>query len=239
MKKILVILPVLPQKSYADSIGQSLLFLNENYQLDLVDPLDISDEIEIELYYQQCQAWLKKVIANYDALFGFSFGGVILQQCFPILEQENKPIVLFSTPTFADNDLKIKLGEVISLCKEHKVDEALALLEQYVVPPNKQALKIFEINNKDETVKRMVFGLQRVLDTDSRGILQKTNVAHLHLIGECSNLVNIKNVIASKKGHLLSVPQAGMRVLQDNLIFCKQAMIESLNKTGINYQNDF
>lgn len=237
MKKILVMLPVIPQKSYADSISRSLAFLNEKYQLDLMDPLDISDEIDIELYYQQCQAWLKNIIATYDAFLGFSFGGVILQQCFPIFEQENKPIVLFSTPTFADNDLKIKLGKVIQLCKEHQVNEALAVLDQYVIPPNKQPTHAFEIDNEEETVERMVFGLQRVLDTDSRVLLQKTKVDHLHLIGECSNLVNIKNVIAPRRGRLLSVPQAGMRVLQDNLIFCKQVVIESLNKRSI--KNDF
>ncbi len=105
-KKILVILPDLPQKSFIEPIAQSLLFLNDDYQIDFVDPFDISDDVLGDAYYHRCQLWMKQEMSSYDAFFGFSFGGVILQQCFPLFEEMNKPIVLFSTPTWADDALQ-------------------------------------------------------------------------------------------------------------------------------------
>ncbi len=59
-------------------------------------------------------------------------------------------------------------------------------------------------------------------------VVNNTKVDHLHLIGECSNLVNNENVVAPKTGCLVQVPQAGMRVLQDNLPFCQKIIIERL-----------
>ncbi len=223
-------LPDLPQKSFIEPIAKSLLFLHEDYYLDFIDPFDISGGVPGDAYFQHCQLWMKKVIAQYDAFFGFSFGGVILQQCFPLLERVNKPVVLFSAPAFADDALQKKLGGVISLCKAKRIDDALTMLYQHVFYPNKMVQNSFELTNKDDAAARLVFGLQHVLDTNSRPILQRTTVEYLHFIGECSDLVNTKNVIVAKKGQLFLVPHAGMRVLQDNLAFCKQRILESLNK---------
>ncbi len=76
------------------------------------------------------------MIEHYDIFFGFSFGGVILQQCFSLFEQFRKHIILFSTPTFANDALIKKLGEVISLSKEHRLNDALVSLYQHVFYPN-------------------------------------------------------------------------------------------------------
>ena len=123
--------------------------------------------------------------------------------------------------------LKRKLGEVIRLCQELHVDEALISLYQHVFYPNKPA-QPFLYDNKEETAARVIFGLQHVLDTDSQAILQQTRVAYLHLMGEASQLVNVENVIMAKKGYLLLVPNAGMRVLQSNPLFCERAILERL-----------
>ena len=170
---------------------------------------------------------MQKIIPQYDAFFGLSFGGVILQQCFSLFEQIKKPIVLFSSPSFADDALKRKLREVISLCKELRVDEALISLYQHVFYPN-QPTQPFLYDDKEATAARVIFGLQHVLDTDSQAILQQTKVAYLHLMGEASQLVNVKNVVMAKTGSLLLVPNAGMRVLQSNRLFCERAILERL-----------
>lgn len=231
MKKkntLLVIAPVLPQSSDIGSIASTLSFL-DNYHIDFIDPLSISDDLPNESYYQLWKKKLGEWLPNYNAFLGFSFGGVILQQCFSLFEKVKKPIILFSTPTFADNPLTKKLGEVIHLCKENRLDEALAFLYRDVFYPNEPPRESFKISDNSLAAKRLIFGLKRVLDTDSTQILQQTSVDHLHLIGEYSNLVNKENVIAPHTGSLLIVPKASMRVLQDNPAYCKKVILERLN----------
>ncbi|KTC96851.1 hypothetical protein [Legionella feeleii] len=232
-KKILTIAPVMPQQSDIESIASTLSFLEVVYQIDFIDPLAINETFSVntsnEVYYQLWQDHLKKWLATYDAFFGFSFGGVILQQCFSLFADSKKPIVLFSTPTFADNALQKKLGDVIALCKANRVNDALISLYKEVFSPNEAPLQILPENRVMSAANRLIFGLQRVLDTDATAILEQTMVDHLHLIGECSALVNKENVLAPGIGDLCIVPQAGMRVLQDNPSYCKKLILERLN----------
>lgn len=232
-KKILTIAPVMPQQSDIESIASTLSFLEAVYQIDFIDPLAINKAFSVntsnEVYYQLWQDHLKKWLANYDAFFGFSFGGVILQQCFSLFAHSKKPIVLFSTPTFADNTLQKKLGDVIALCKANRVNDALISLYKDVFSPYEAPLQVLPENSVMNAANRLIFGLQRVLDTDATAILEQTTVDHLHLIGECSTLVNKENVLAPRTGDLCIVPQAGMRVLQDNPSYCKKLILERLN----------
>lgn len=232
-KKILTIAPVMPQQSDIESIASTLSFLQVVYQIDFIDPLainrDLSADISNQAYYQIWQDHLKKWLTNYDAFFGFSFGGVILQQCFSLFADSKKPIVLFSTPTFADHTLQKKLGDVIDFCKANRVNDALASLYKEVFSPHDAPLQVLAESSMVSAAERLIFGLQRVLDTDATSILQQTTVDHLHLIGECSNLVNKENVLTPRTGNLFIVPQAGMRVLQDNPSYCKKLILERLN----------
>ncbi len=228
-KKILVITPVQHYPSYFEPIINPLSFLEEEYAIHPIDSLAQMEDIPNKEYYHYWEQELSKYLPYYDAFFGFSFGGIILQQCFSLFANRNKPIVLFSTPTFADPTLTRKLGEVIALCKEGKMDEALSSLYKHVYYPNE--IPPQETHSFDPVIaaKRMIFGLTRVLETDSTSVLKENQVNHLHLIGELSDLVNKDNVVAPQKGNLLSVPGAGMRMLRDNLPFCKKAILETLN----------
>ncbi|PJE08515.1 hypothetical protein [Legionella sp.] len=228
-KKILALAPVMPHESDIEGIAKTLVFLNENFELDFIDPLMNMEALPNDLYYSSWQRELASRIANYDAFLGFSFGGVILQQCFNLFEGANKPIVLFSTPTFANESLQEKLGGVIDLCKKNRVIEALNTLYNDVFFPNKPPQINYGIYDQELASRRLIFGLQRVLDTDSTQILNHATVDHLHLIGEFSNLVNVGNVIAPRVGLLAIVPQAGMRILQDNQAFCQKLICERLN----------
>ncbi len=118
MKKIIVLGPVMPQASEIEAISATLTFLHKDYQLDFIDPLSIQAPIANEAYYDLWKKELKKHLETYDAFFGFSFGGVILEQCFDLFTTIKKPIVLFSTPTFADEALAEKLGLAVHFCKE-------------------------------------------------------------------------------------------------------------------------
>lgn len=227
-KKIIALGPVMPQESDIEAIASTLSFLHENYCIDFIDPLTIQDDLSNEAYYRLWENEIKKYLDSYDIFFGFSFGGVILEQCFNLFAGLNKSIVLFSTPTFADKALAEKLGRVVDLCRENQVIKALNFLYQDVFHPNKAAQQYTEVANEALVASRLIFGLERVLASNSSTILSQSTVDHLHLIGEYSNLVNQANVIRPKTGHLAIVPGAGMRVLQDNPVFCQNLILDKL-----------
>lgn len=231
-KRILVLVPVMPDQSDIESIAKTLTFLQGDFQLDFLDPLSILEPVSKEAYYQLWQNELAKRLNDYEGFFGFSFGGVILQQCFSLFAATPKNILLFSTPTFADEGLQKKLGEVIRLCQENKVGEALRYLYPQVFYPNLPPPEAFLVADEKEAARRLIFGLQRVLETDSRKILNDTRVDHLHLIGEYSRLVNLDNVTQPKTGRLVVVPKAGMRILQDNESFCHNLIVQRLDGEG-------
>lgn len=230
-KKILTIGPVSAQPEDINSIANTLEFLTENYVIDYLDPLATMEELPNKAYYQLWQQKLAACLAEYDVFLGFSFGGVILQQCFSLFNTSHKPIILFSTPTFADSSLIQKLGKVITLCKEEKLQDALQALYLPVFHPHKIPHASLQCLNQSQGCARLIYGLDRVLQTDSRQILDNNVVPHLHLIGEYSDLVNIHNVIAAPNGHLIRVPESGMRVLQDNPSYCQKIILETLSET--------
>ena len=230
-KNILVIAPIVPQPSDIASIASTLFFLEPYCHLDFLDPLSMVDtNQDNDAYYLAWQQQMLTYSERYDAFMGFSFGGVILQQCFSLFEQLHHPIVLFSTPTVADCALHQKLGRVIDLLKQNRVESALSALYGPVFYPGRQPRQDWSKLNNNEAAQRLIAGLTCVLSTDSSNIVKTTHVDHLHLIGECSNLINTQNVHPPKTGQLLRVPQAGMRVLQDNLSFCKKVLLEYLFK---------
>lgn len=233
-KAILVIAPILPQRSDIALIASTLSFLEPYCHIDYVDPLSVIDEnLDNDDYYSAWQLQISHYLESYETFIGFSFGGVILQQCFSLFEKRPLPVVLFSTPTFVDGALKQKLGAVIDLLKGNQVEQALSALYRDVFYPYAQPIHHWETLDREDAVVRLVTGLTRVLNTDSSNLVKTTLVDHLHLIGESSNLINNYNVLSPLIGLLLTVPGAGMRVLQDNLLFCKQVLSRYLNMPAL------
>ncbi|APF04401.1 TPA: hypothetical protein RG395_001596 [Legionella pneumophila] len=228
-KRLLIIGPVSTQSSSLRHLSQNLSFLNPYYSIECLDPLVTLQECPDEEYYGIWQNQLKQLIKIYDAFVGFSFGGVILQQCFSILSGEKKQIILFSTPTFADSILREKLETVISLCSQNKLEEGLSSLYQAVYAPHSIPDASLQYLNRELAIKRLIFGLTKVLKTNCVSILNHCNVNHLHLIGEKSQLVNTNNVIKPSCGQLIVVPEASMRVLESNPTFCKEIIFKALN----------
>ena len=229
-KNSLIIAPAMAAQSEIELFAETLAFMTPYYAMDFVDPLSIVDKnLSNDDYYRAWQHHLAEKLHEYDAFIGFSFGGVILQQCFSVFERQHHPIVLFSTPTFIDESLKQRLGRVVELCEDKQVDLALDTLYKDVYYPNQQPTYNWDNLNHSEAAERLITGLSRVLTTNSSSIVNEAGVNHLHLIGEHSRLVNKHNVIAPQTGRLLTVPGAGMRVLQDNLAFCEQNILTWLN----------
>ncbi|HBD9373366.1 TPA: hypothetical protein KLD42_000205 [Legionella pneumophila] len=228
-KRLLIIGPVSPQASNLRLLSQNLYFLNSYYSIECLDPLATLQECPDEEYYGIWQNQLKQLSKIYDAFVGFSFGGVILQQCFSILNGRKKQIILFSTPTFTDSSLRERLEKVISLCFQNKLEDALSSLYQAVYAPHSIPVTSLQYLNRELAIKRLIFGLTKVLKTDCVSILKSCNVNHLHLIGEKSQLVNTNNVIEPSCGQLIVVPEASMRVLESNPFFCKKVILKALN----------
>lgn len=228
-KKILVLAPILTLPADLEKFLLMLGFLESDYVLDVLDPLLTLSHLDNTHYYQDWQKTLSVNIHEYHACIGFSFGGVILQQCFSLFSDKNEmPIILFSTPSFADSLLNEKLTGVLRLAENKQLREANQLKINYVAYPNlTEEIRLSPLN-KELGCARLVEGITRILTTDSREILEKSSVKYHHFIGENSYLVNQENVIAGKSGTVINVPHAGMRVLTDNPIYCCQRIKDIL-----------
>ncbi|VEG92054.1 hypothetical protein [Legionella spiritensis] len=228
-KAVLVIAPIMPDSSEMAGIAASLSFLTPCCDLEFLDPLTIIDQsLPDTAYYEAWQQQFADYSGQYDAFIGFAFGGVILQQCFSVLENYSRPVLLLSAPTFADDTLSRTLGQVITCCEADQLEQGLSLLYRHVYHPNPQPFSDWSSLDRPDAKKRMITGLRRVLATDSSAIVRSTTHPHLHLIGACSDLVNANNVIPPATGKLVIVPKASMRVLQDNPSFCKPLIQEVL-----------
>ncbi|QRN04639.1 hypothetical protein GH742_12590 [Legionella sp. MW5194] len=227
-KRLFILAPVMPQSADITGMAESLSFLSPYYQLDWCDPLaEIDITLPNDTYYHHWQEKLPGLLPHYAGFIGFSFGGVILQQCLPLLLK--KKLILFSTPTFADTTLTEKLSRVIHLCQQHQLVAALESLYREVYFPNPLPVTKRDIGDTAQAEHRLITGLTKVLTTDSTKLITTSKANYLHFIGEQSHLVNHRNVLAPPHGQLLIVPGASMRVLQDNLPFCKKIILEKLD----------
>lgn len=232
MKKILVIGPALAQWSEIERISESLNFLNCQYAVDYIDPLETltKDTKRID-FFNSWEIKIKLLLDNYDAFFGLSLGGVILQKNFNLFKQRNKSLVLFSVPSFSDAPLLKKLDSVINLIREKSVIDGINELSRFVFYPFAiPKCSILNDCDLDQAALRLSYGLQFVKETDSRLALKETSINYLHLIGQESLLVNNKNVVAFSGCQLEIVPRAGMRVLQNNLDYCIAKITEYFKK---------
>ncbi len=231
MKKILIFGPILPEWAEIQAIAESLQFLDSDYELTYVDPLDVStlsiDHVE---FIQNWKNKIQSLLHQYDAFFGFSLGGIILQQCFDLFEKKDKPLILFSVPSFSDELLTERLNQVVELIKHNQLAEAIAMKNKFVFHPYKFANPVVMPIYSVKAALRLSYGLELVLQIDSREKLKKTSTQFLHLIGKESQLVNLQNIFMPLISHLIEVPNAGMRVLKDNLSYCMHPILNFLNE---------
>lgn len=227
-RKILVLGPVLAYKSQISEISNMLDFLTSKYDLNILDPLE-NDILKEENYFNYWNNYLKDNKDNYECLIGFSLGGVILQKNLSCLQ--DKKIILFATPSFTNFDLKQKLQQVIDLNEKGNFKEANNLKTKLVFHPNPSPACINEYNSDEEMGRvRLRCGLKLVLNNNSKSDLESNNNPNLnHFIGEESSLVNMSNVVRPGAGTVYTVPNSGMRVLNDNLEYCKTVIWDILN----------
>lgn len=229
MKKILVLGPILADWTEIQVIANTMTFLETNYEVEFIDPLqDIISDVEKKTFFKHWKCRLETLTPSYDAFFGFSLGGVILQQSFDLFENQKKPIVLFSVPSFADEILAERLNAVIYLIHQKSIESAIAAKNEWVFFPALPPKQTKRILDPIHAGFRLSYGLECVLKIDSRPMLKKP-VNYLHFIGEQSKLVNRNNIV-SLPNKLIEVPHAGMRVLTDNPDFCIPPLLQFFEK---------
>lgn len=222
-KKILVIGPLLHNWSEIENISKFLEFLKPNYTLTFLDPIfNSANNFSQEFFYQYWFDTLQKINIEYDAFLGFSFGGIIFQQCIKLFEELKKPLIFFSAPSFIDKSINIKLTKIVKMIEAKKIKKAIHYLSRCVMYPSKPSLENIIINHFDEkeSALRLLTGLKIILNTDSRPALMKTTVSYTNLIGSHSYLVNCKNIVETSSGKIILIPNSGMRMLQDNFPYC-------------------
>lgn len=229
-KHILVLGPKVPQASDLSTISSSLAFLETNYDITILDTLSHFKAEQYERFKSDWQQKLSDSLGQTDVFMGFSIGGVILQHCLDLFKSSNKKIILFSPPSIIDERLKEKLYELLRLIESDKTQEAVHKLSQYVHP---NALDDFEKRRTipwPEIKARLAFGLQFVLNTSLLDSIEQNTASVLQLIGENSQLVKEDNIIQTQHHILKIIPNAGMRVLEDNPEYCHKVIKDWLNE---------
>lgn len=230
-KRFLAIGPILGQWENIKEIISSLDFLSSFVEIDFLDPLtDINHLTTSDSFYDN---WSEKILSNfkkYDGFLGFSFGGVILQKNFNLFKKINKPLILFSSPSFMDEILGMRINTIIELLKKKELVAAVNKLNEFVLHPNLTKVENFKFNDPEQITFRLLTGFQLIMQSDVRNVVENSQVKYLHLIGEHSLLVNRSNITQNTLCQICSVPHAGMRILQDNLHFCRIEIMRYLSE---------
>lgn len=230
MKKIIILGPVLPSWSEIEVIAKSLSFLKNDYDLLFLDPL--TDALENPAQVNNYSLWkdrIKSYMNECVAFIGFSFGGVILRQCFDLFDEIKKKFILISVPEKIDQALLEKLNKIVVYAEQKNAELAMQEYTQSVFFSSKSVLRNVDLKENLMICRRLSVGLKAVLDISNSGPLISRNIKYLSLFGEMSNLVNVNHIEPSAGGRCVVVPNAGMRVLQDNPIFCQSIIMEELS----------
>ncbi len=233
MKKIIVLAPALPKWTEVEAIKKSLSFLEPEYFLCFLDPL--VDAIENPQKVTDYSLWenrVKNQINDCVAFIGFSFGGIILRRCIKLFNQLSKKIIFISVPEKMDLSLRNQLTKIIEYADKEEVDFAMQEHSKYVFFPSNPLVGKVDVRDKALICKRLSIGLKAVLDENNynQENLINNRVPYTTLVGEKSKLVNINHIESSMGGRCIIIPNAGMRIFQDNPTFCQSILKEEFSE---------
>jgi hypothetical protein len=232
LKSLVILAPITALQKEILDIASPLNFLKSRYNLEIIDPLEgVTSDMSAESFYYSWREKIKYMSDNCAGFIGFSFGGVILQRCFSMFAKNKKLIILFSTPSFINEDLYKKLNAVRDKVKDEGLTAAIKFLNSQVLYPS---CKVFEPEDYEGLYQlaslRIVKGIEFILNIDMKNHISDNMVDYINFIGEESALVNKGNVCQGPLGQVDFVPGAGMRVLSDNLDHCEKRIEEYILK---------
>ncbi|AJC48735.1 hypothetical protein IB642_00160 [Allofrancisella guangzhouensis] len=228
MKKVAVLGPILARwKDHVYLMKPFDELPNQELKFKAIDPLTFCYGCDsLGQAKNNFLDWLKLNKNEYDIFMGFALGGTLIQTVFDDGILDDKKVVLFSSPSIADEGLKSKLGEILEYLYKADLTKALIAKEKIVANLDDYDIEyeLSEVEEK-EAIERMQLGLNLILQANL-SILEKVPKNTKVYIGEKSQLATPNNVkLPANK--MVIVPNASMRLFQDNLDF----MLNELEKT--------
>lgn len=214
-KNILALSPILPLATDLEDYTATLSFLEKRHRISWHDPLSLMNNSTIDVFQNNWQVYFENHKSIFDGFIGFSMGAILLQTLLKQLQNNPYKILLIAPPSHLDKSLTNKLQSVLSLLQQNHTIQALEKLYQYVNPLQEQSFnytaeELVTINS------RVSFGLSYVLHYASKPLLSTKTTPYHQLVGKNSQLVTEHNLIKNSNIHTYVIPDAGMRLLQDN-----------------------
>jgi hypothetical protein len=228
-KNMLILSPILPLWSDMDGIKPIFDVFKSSYQLTFLDSLThIHHDTPTSEFFERWQEYLASNSTHYDVILGLSFGALILQKSLKIFEHSKTKLMLVSSPSQLDDDLIEKLSLVQHYAKTREIQEAVNLLNLFACYPSAPPELPLTLYGSTDAAQRVIAGIELVLTHD---VVKTTNInkRYLNIVGENSKLVKASNTINSPKSETIIVQNAGMRVFQDNPIFCFETILKEIS----------
>lgn len=220
-REAVILAPVMPVWDEGQFCAPLVTLLAEKgYSVNVIDTLtliqDASPERAVEVL---CQALNARFQPPY-LLVGFAMAGTLVQLLAPHLNGLSG-VISVSAPGFADEQLKTRLGLIISLLEKNEAEHAVDILHQFVVPEGQSVQEgRFTLSDaaKASAVQRMLTGFTLLLNMDARNAIACYSGKYLAIVGEKSQLASWENQTHSAQPtHLYRrIPKAGMRPWNDN-----------------------
>lgn len=226
-KKILILMPMLADANQTSDLLSSLAFLKQDYQLELLDPLNTNLQQTANLFYSNWQSHLRSKASDYDAAIGFSLGGTLLAYDLELWHKTK--LILISTPIVTSPQLINSLTRVKQCCQHGDLNKAFRELYQAVHHPLPFNGSLPSFPNQSLSQQRLTYGIDLICQLQLQQRYQQQNKPHVHLLGEQSQLVQRENVLEPAGCQLHLIPSAGMRVLEQAPGLCQRIILEHLH----------
>lgn len=220
-REAVILAPVMPVWDEGKFCAPLVMLLAEKgYRVTVIDTLtliqDASPERAVEALCQELDARFQPPYL----LAGFAMAGTLVQLLAPHLNGLSG-VISISAPGFADQQLKTRLGQLVSLLEEGDAELAVDVLHQFVVPEGQPApAGRFTLPDaaKASAIQRMLTGFALLLNMDAREAIASYSGKYLAIVGEKSQLASWDNQTHSvQPTHLYRrIPKAGMRPWNDN-----------------------
>lgn len=196
------------------------LLAEKGYRVTVIDTLTLIQDASPERAVESlCQA-LNAPFQHPYLLVGFAMAGTLVQLSAPHLNGLSG-VISVSAPGFADQLLKTRLGQLVSLLEEGDAEHAVDVLHQFVVPEGQPAPEerfTLPDAEKAPAIQRMLTGFALLLNMDARHAIACYSGKYLAIVGEKSQLASWANQTHSAlPTHIYKrIPKAGMRPWNDN-----------------------
>ncbi|USA55382.1 hypothetical protein NDN13_09425 [Acinetobacter sp. C32I] len=233
--KVAVILaPVMPVWDNGDFCKDlKTILLDLNYEVHIIDTVNEITSCAPKVIIDSLKNKLNEEIKSPFILIGFAMGGALVQVISTQIDNVIGAISI-NGPGFADEDLKLKLSNLVNLLNQRELTLAMDELHKLVLPKNiLYHIPPMHIDKElqENAISRMKLGFKLLLNLDARNIIPNFKHNFLSVVGELSQLASINNQVIVHSPHFQYrlVNKAGMRPWNDNPMDCNKILKEWLS----------